>query len=153
MIEIEPANLSQQLAVCAGGFGGHPQGGVRGALLGDQPQVSELLTVARAILTGVLSDKSSYSKICALHDRTAPNRIRPATSRVRVRIKRRSLTVGLDGTFSGHSLGPASLPRATPRARRAGHHAPRRGRSASVMRGYVEEGSIWNDNAAARLGL
>jgi hypothetical protein len=28
-----------------------------------------------------------------------------------------------------------------------------RWRSASVMRGYVEEGSIWNDNAAARLGL
>ena len=28
-----------------------------------------------------------------------------------------------------------------------------RWRSASVMRGYVEEGSLWNDNAAARLGL
>jgi hypothetical protein len=28
-----------------------------------------------------------------------------------------------------------------------------RWRSASVMRGYIEEGSIWNDNAAARLGL
>lgn len=26
-------------------------------------------------------------------------------------------------------------------------------RSAAVMRGYVEEGGIWNDNAAARLGL
>ena len=25
--------------------------------------------------------------------------------------------------------------------------------SATVMRGYVEEGSIWNDNAAAKLGL
>jgi hypothetical protein len=28
-----------------------------------------------------------------------------------------------------------------------------RWRSASVMRGYVDEGSIWNDNAAAKLGL
>jgi hypothetical protein len=28
-----------------------------------------------------------------------------------------------------------------------------RWKSASVMRGYIEEGSIWNDNAAARLGL
>lgn len=28
-----------------------------------------------------------------------------------------------------------------------------RWKSASVMRGYVEEGNIWNDNAAARLGL
>jgi hypothetical protein len=28
-----------------------------------------------------------------------------------------------------------------------------RWKSASVMRGYVEEGSIWSDNAAARLGL
>jgi len=28
-----------------------------------------------------------------------------------------------------------------------------RWRSAAVMRGYVEEGTIWTDNAAARLGL
>jgi hypothetical protein len=28
-----------------------------------------------------------------------------------------------------------------------------RWKSASVMRGYVEEGSIWSDNAAIRLGL
>ena len=28
-----------------------------------------------------------------------------------------------------------------------------RWRSATVMRGYVEGGSLWNDNAAARLGL
>ena len=28
-----------------------------------------------------------------------------------------------------------------------------RWRSASVMRGYIEEGSLWNDNATARLGL
>jgi hypothetical protein len=28
-----------------------------------------------------------------------------------------------------------------------------RWRSASVMRGHIEEGSIWNDNGAAGLGL
>jgi len=28
-----------------------------------------------------------------------------------------------------------------------------RWKAAAVMRGYVEEGTIWTDNAAARLGL
>jgi hypothetical protein len=28
-----------------------------------------------------------------------------------------------------------------------------RWRSASIMRRYIEEGSLWNDNAASRLGL
>ena len=69
-------------------------------------------------------------------------------------IKRRSLTVGLDGTFSGHSLrsgfATEGYAQGTPELAIMRHG---RWRSASVMRGYVEEGSIWNDNAAARLGL
>ena len=50
--------------------------------------------------------------------------------------------------------GPASPPRATPRARPSWPScATAAGARPPVMRGYVEEGSIWNDNAAARLGL
>jgi hypothetical protein len=60
----------------------------------------------------------------------------------------------LDGTFSGHSLrsgfATEGYAQGTPELAIMRHG---RWRSASVMRGYVEEGSIWNDNAAARLGL
>ena len=69
-------------------------------------------------------------------------------------IKRRAATAGLDGLFAGHSLrsGFATEAYAHGTAELA---IMRHGRwkSASVMRGYVEEGGIWNDNAAARLGL
>jgi integrase len=68
--------------------------------------------------------------------------------------KRRALAVGLDGTFAGHSLragfATEGYAQGTPELAIMRHG---RWRSASVMRGYVEEGSIWNDNAAARLGL
>jgi integrase len=69
-------------------------------------------------------------------------------------IKRRALVVGLDGLFAGHSLrsGFATEGYAQGATELA---IMRHGRwkSAAVMRGYVEEGSIWSDNAAARLGL
>ena len=57
-------------------------------------------------------------------------------------------------TFAGHSLragfATEGYAQGTPELAIMRHG---RWRSASVMRGYVEEGSIWNDNAAARLGL
>ena len=69
-------------------------------------------------------------------------------------VKRRALAVGLDGAFAGHSLragfATEGYAQGTPELAIMRHG---RWRSASVMRGYVEEGSIWNDNAAARLGL
>jgi site-specific recombinase XerD len=69
-------------------------------------------------------------------------------------IKRRALAVGLDGMFSGHSLrsGFATEAYAKGTAELA---IMRHGRwkSTSVMRDYVQEGTIWTDNAAARLGL
>ena len=56
--------------------------------------------------------------------------------------------------FAGHSLragfAAEGYAQGTPELAIMRHG---RWRSASVMRGYVEEGSIWNDNAAARLGL
>ena len=69
-------------------------------------------------------------------------------------VKRRALAVGLDGAFAGHSLrtgfATEGYAKETPELAIMRHG---RWRSASVMRGYVEKGSIWNDNAAARLGL
>jgi integrase len=58
------------------------------------------------------------------------------------------------GDFAGHSLragfAPEAYAQGTPELAIMRHG---RWRSASVMRGYVEEGSIWNNNAAQRLGL
>ena len=69
-------------------------------------------------------------------------------------VKRRALAAALDGAFAGHSLragfATEGYAQGTPELAIMRHG---RWRSASVMRGYVEEGSIWNDNAAARLGL
>jgi integrase len=70
-------------------------------------------------------------------------------------IKRRALAAGLDpALFSGHSLragfATEAYAQGVPELAIMRHG---RWRSAATMRGYVEEGSIWNDNAAARLGL
>ena len=69
-------------------------------------------------------------------------------------VKRRAAAAGLAGDFAGHSLragfATEGYAQGTPELAIMRHG---RWRSASVMRGYVEEGSIWNDNAAARLGL
>jgi hypothetical protein len=69
-------------------------------------------------------------------------------------IRNRALAAGLDGDFAGHSLragfATEGYAQGTPELAVMRHG---RWRSASVMRGYVEEGSLWNDNAAARLGL
>jgi site-specific recombinase XerD len=70
-------------------------------------------------------------------------------------IKRRALAAGLDpALFSGHSLragfATEAYAQGVPELAIMRHG---RWRSATTMRGYVEEGSLWNDNAAARLGL
>lgn len=69
-------------------------------------------------------------------------------------LKRRAVAVGLAGIFAGHSLragfATEGYAQGTPEVAIMRHG---RWRSAAVMRGYIEEGTIWNDNAAARLGL
>jgi site-specific recombinase XerD len=70
-------------------------------------------------------------------------------------IKRRALAAGLDpALFSGHSLragfATEAYAQGVPELAIMRHG---RWRSSATMRGYVEEGSLWNDNAAARLGL
>ncbi|WP_232664465.1 site-specific integrase [Pseudonocardia sp. TRM90224] len=69
-------------------------------------------------------------------------------------IKRRAAAAGLQGRFGGHSLragfATESYSRGVPELAVMRHG---RWRSATVMRGYVAEGALWNDNAAARIGL
>ncbi len=69
-------------------------------------------------------------------------------------IQRRAAAAGLEGPFAGHSLragfATESYAQGVPELAVMRHG---RWRSALVMRGYVEEGSLWADNAAARLGL
>jgi integrase len=69
-------------------------------------------------------------------------------------IKRRAQHAGLAGDFAGHSLragfATEAYAQGIPELAIMRHG---RWRSASVMRGYVEECSVWNDNAAHRLGL
>ena len=69
-------------------------------------------------------------------------------------VKRRAAAAGLDGLFAGHSMragfATEAYAQGTPELAIMRHG---RWRSAAVMRGYVEEGTIWTDNAAARLGL
>jgi site-specific recombinase XerD len=69
-------------------------------------------------------------------------------------IKRRALRAGVSGDFAGHSLRAGFATEAyahgTPELAIMRHG---RWRSAAVMRGYIEEGGVWNDNAAQRLGL
>lgn len=69
-------------------------------------------------------------------------------------LKRRASAAGLEGAYSGHSLRAGFATEAyrqgVPELAVMRHG---RWRSAQVMRGYVEEGRVWSDNAAAELGL
>jgi hypothetical protein len=69
-------------------------------------------------------------------------------------IKRRAQHAGVVGDFAGHSLRAGfaieAYAHGTPELTIMRHG---RWRSASVIRGYVEEGGVWNDNAPQRLGL
>jgi integrase len=69
-------------------------------------------------------------------------------------VKRRAAAAGLDGDFAAHSLRAGFATEAFGNAV-AEFSVMRHGRwkSASSMRGYTREGSLWGDNAAAKLGL
>jgi integrase len=86
------------------------------------------------------------------HGRLGPRRL--SDRAVADMIKRRAAAAGVEGVFAGHSLragfATEGYARGVPELAIMRHG---RWRSAAVMRGYVEEGGLWADNAAARLGL
>jgi site-specific recombinase XerD len=69
-------------------------------------------------------------------------------------VKRRAAAAGLDGDFAAHSLRAGFATEAfsnTVQELLVMRHG--RWKSSSSMRGYIREGSLWGDNAAAKLGL
>jgi hypothetical protein len=68
-------------------------------------------------------------------------------------VERRAAAAGPDGLFAGHSMRSALPPSRTPRAPLSSPSCATPLAVGTVMRGYVAEGAIWTDDAAARLGL
>jgi site-specific recombinase XerD len=86
------------------------------------------------------------------HGRLSARRL--STRAVADIVKRRAAAAGLAGPFAGHSMragfATEGYAAGTPELAIMRHG---RWKSASVMRGYVEDGGVWTDNAAGRLGL
>lgn len=127
------------------------EGTVRGLPYGSHPATCPVRAWRRWLVASGLSSGAAFRSVDR-HGNLGAKRL--SDRAVADMIKRRSLGAGLDGTFAGHSLragfATEGYAQGTPELAIMRHG---RWRSASVMRGYVEEGSIWNDNAAARLGL
>jgi len=131
------------------------EGAVVGVPYGSNPATCPVrawrawLTVRdEAGLTDAVPAFLSIAKGGKISDRRLPGRV------VAGIVKRRAAAAGLDGDFAAHSL------RAGFATEAFGNAVPefsvmRHGRwkSSSSMRGYIREGSLWGDNAAAKLGL
>ncbi len=92
------------------------------------------------------------------HDKAARRRIsarRLTAEAVAAVVKRRAEAAGFDETtFAGHSLragfATEAFRQGVPELSVMRHG---RWKSSASMRGYIREGSLWRDNAAAKLGL
>jgi len=127
------------------------EGAIRGLPYGSHPATCPV-RAWRAWLTASGIDSGPAFRSVSRHGRMGATRL--SDRAVADMIARRAAAVGLAGTFAGHSLragfATEGYAQGTPELAIMRHG---RWRSALVMRGYVEEGGIWNDNAAARLGL
>ena len=127
------------------------EGTTRGLPYGSHPVTCPVRAWRRWLATSGIETGPAFRSVDR-HGRLGSKRL--SDRAVADMVKRRALAVGLDGAFAGHSLragfATEGYAQGTPELAIMRHG---RWRSASVMRGYVEEGSIWNDNAAARLGL
>ena len=127
------------------------EGAIRGLPYGSHPATCPVRAWRRWLTASGITTGPAFRSVDR-HGRLGAQRL--SDRAVADMIKRRALAAGLDGAFAGHSLragfATEGYAQGTPELAIMRHG---RWRSASVMRGYVEEGSIWNDNAAARLGL
>ena len=127
------------------------EGATRGLPYGSHPATCPVRAWRRWLATSGIDTGPAFRSVDR-HGNLGTKRL--SDRAVADMVKRRALAVGLDGAFAGHSLragfATEGYAKGTPELAIMRHG---RWRSASVMRGYVEEGSIWNDNAAARLGL
>lgn len=127
------------------------EGVVRGLPYGSHPATCPV-RAWRAWLTASGIEAGPAFRAVDRHGHLAARRL--SDRAVADMIKRRATAAGLDGDFAGHSLragfATEGYAHGTPELAIMRHG---RWRSPTVMRGYIEEGSIWTDNAAARLGL
>ena len=127
------------------------EGALRGLPYGSHPATCPV-RAWRAWLTATGIDTGPAFRAVDRHGRLGTRRL--SDRAVADMIKRRATAAGLDGDFAGHSLragfATEGYAQGTPELAIMRHG---RWRSAQVMRGYVEDGALWNDNAAARLGL
>lgn len=127
------------------------EGAIRGLPYGSHPASCPVRAWRRWLAASGIDTGPAFRSVDR-HGRLGAKRL--SDRAVADMVKRRALAVGLDGAFAGHSLragfATEGYAQGTPELAIMRHG---RWRSASVMRGYVEEGSIWDDNAASRLGL
>jgi site-specific recombinase XerD len=127
------------------------EGAIRGVPYGSRPATCPV-RAWRAWLDASSITEGPAFRAVTRHGRMSTTRL--SDRAVADMIKRRAQHAGLAGDFAGHSLrsgfATEAYAQGTPELAIMRHG---RWRSASVMRGYVEEGGVWNDNAAHRLGL
>ncbi|MGH3611884.1 MAG: site-specific integrase [Pseudonocardia sp.] len=131
------------------------EGAVRGLPYGSHPASCPASCPVRAWrawqATSAIATGPAFRAVDR-HGRLGPRRL--SDRAVADMVKRRAAAAGLEGPFAGHSLragfATEGYAQGTPELAVMRHG---RWSSAQVMRGYIEEGSIWTDNAAARLGL
>jgi integrase len=127
------------------------EGATRGLPYGSHPATCPVRAWRAWIAASGIETGPAFRSVNR-HGRMGTNRL--SDRAVADMVKRRATAAGLDGAFAGHSLragfATEGYAQGTPELAIMRHG---RWRSAAVMRGYIEDGSIWNDNAASRLGL
>jgi integrase len=123
----------------------------RGLPYGSRPATCPVRAWRAWITASGITDDAAFRTVDR-HGRLGTNPLRDRS--IARMIKRRAQHANIAGDFAGHSLragfATEAYAQGTPELAIMRHG---RWRSASVMRGYVEEGGVWNDNAAQRLGL
>lgn len=127
------------------------QGETRGLPYGSRPATCPVRAWLAWLETSGITGGAAFRAVDR-HGRLGSRRL--SDRAVADMIKRRAENAGIAGDFAGHSLRAGFATEAyahgTPELAIMRHG---RWRSTSVMRGYVEEGGVWTDNAAQRLGL
>lgn len=126
-------------------------GEIRGIPYGSKPATCPVRAWRAWLATSGITHGPAFRSVSRHRQMSAKRLTDGAVARM---VKRRAQQAGVEGDFAGHSLragfATEAYAQGTPELAIMRHG---RWRSAAVMRGYVEEGGVWNDNAAQRLGL
>jgi site-specific recombinase XerC len=127
------------------------EGAIRGLPYGSRPATCPVRAWRAWLEASGITSGAAFRAV-SKHEHMSPKRL--SDRAIADMVKRRATQAGVAGDFAGHSLRAGFATEAyahgTPELAIMRHG---RWRSAAVMRGYVEEGGVWNDNAAQRLGL